>query len=153
MTFPLQIQQRIRRRADTYAQAIIANIDDRFPSTSRSALDAFSIFNVEEVPADTSSDIFKLHGEVKILADHFFQESPANEEFKLQWKNFKFELMQLRRKWLLLKSQLADNKLKPTITSTEWTLTQILTKFEDDSEFGHIVKLAHIAMVTPVSNA
>lgn len=84
--------------------------------------------------------------------NHFFGSNLQDQkELRSEWQSFKFHLIQLRKKWLHFKDQVAANKLKLKHTATEWVLRQVLGQFQE--EFGHIVAIAKIALVTPVSNA
>ena len=74
-----------------------------------------------------------------------------HEEFLSQWQSFKLHLIELRKKLLNFKDHISTNKLKLKNTATEWVLRQVLGQFQDD--FGHIVAIAKIALVAPVSNA
>ena len=42
-----------------------------------------------------------------------------------EWDSFRFELISMRKKWLQLKENLSQNKLKPDINATECLLKQI----------------------------
>lgn len=52
-------EREIRNNIDKYITAIITNVDSRFPTSSVDVLDAFSIFNVEELPPDPESTLFQ----------------------------------------------------------------------------------------------
>ena len=63
-------------------------IDERFPCNVLNILDAFSIFNLENVPIDQSSSEFSIYGcsDVVILSKHFVDD----EEEKLVRTKGKF---------------------------------------------------------------
>ena len=75
-----------------YIKALVKNIDKRFKSPLP-VLRAFSAFDPMLIPSKQSL-AFHCHGdaEVKVLADHFFNESEA-EEFKTEWKKLKYDLL------------------------------------------------------------
>ena len=84
-----------------------------------------SIFNVEQVPPDLESTLFQFYRdkEIDVLKNHFFESDLQDQEKLLcQWRSFKFELIELRKKWLHFKDQVTANKLKLKYTSTEWVL-------------------------------
>lgn len=137
-----------------YTAALISNVESRFPTSSVDVLDGFSIFNVEQLPPGPASTLFQFYGdkEVSILKKHFFQSSLEDQnELLSQWKSFKFDLIELRKKWLNFKEQVALSKLKLKQTATKWTLRQVLCQFRE--EFGHIMTIAKTALVAPVLNA
>ena len=147
-------ERAIRNNIDKHITAIITNVDSTFPTSSADILDAFFIFNVEELPPDPESTLFQFYGnkEINVLMNHFFGSNLQDQkELRSEWQFFKFHLIQLRKKWLHFKDQVAANKLKLKHTATEWVLCQVLSQFQE--EFGHIVAIAKIALVTPVSNA
>ena len=65
-----------------YATSICVNISARFPENSCKVLEAFSIFNVDVLPASPSSPSFRVHGEdeIAILAKQFSQETMMNKK-------------------------------------------------------------------------
>ena len=58
----------------------------------------------------------------------------------MKGRSFKFELIELRKKWLHFKDQVIANKLKLKYTATEWVLCQVLGQFQE--EFIHVVAIA-----------
>ena len=151
---PLTEERQIRTNIDNYISAIITNVDNRFPMSSVNVLDAFSIFNVDQLPPDPESTLFQFYGdkEIDVLKNHFFQSDLQDQEKLLcEWRSFKFELIELRKKWLHFKDQVIANKLKLKYTATEWVLCQVLGQFQE--EFIHLVAIAKTALVAPVSNA
>ncbi|CAB4039361.1 Hypothetical predicted protein [Paramuricea clavata] len=82
----------------------------------------------------------------------FFESDFQDQEKHLrEWRSFKFELIELRKKWLHFKDQVIENKLKLKYTAMEWVLCQILDQLQE--EFIHFVAIAKTALVAPVSNA
>ena len=147
-------ERAIRNNIDKHITAIITNVDSTFPTSSADILDAFFIFNIEELSPDPESTLFQFYGnkEINVLMNHFFGSNLQDQkELRSEWQFFKFHLIQLRKKWLHFKDQVAANKLKLKHTATEWVFCQVLGQFQE--EFGHIVAIAKIALVTPVSNA
>ena len=104
-------ENNIRTNVQKYITSIKANISNRFPATSTTVLNAFSIFNVEVLPSNINSETFRFYGdmEVQALAEHFFAD--AKEELVDKWGNFKHELVELKRRWSYLKRQVETNKL------------------------------------------
>ena len=67
-------EEKINSITERYVKAMIWNIDERFPCNVLNILDAFSIFNLENVPTNQSSSEFSIYGcsDVEILSKHFF---------------------------------------------------------------------------------
>ena len=65
-----------------YVKATIWNIDERFPCNVLNILDAFSIFNLENVPTDQSSSEFSIYGysDVEIPSKHFFDDDDEKKK-------------------------------------------------------------------------
>ena len=63
-------------------------------------LDAFSIFNLDTLPTNSSTCNFALYGEheIEALHDQFFPDDDSDVT-KSQWNDFKYEMLQLKRKW------------------------------------------------------
>lgn len=149
-------ENHIRANVQKYITSLTENISNRFPASSTEVLNSFCVFNVELLPTETDSELFLFYGdmEIKALKHHFFSSDPtASQELEDQWGNFKYELLELKKKWFHLKRQIEANKMKMKCTSTEWALRQILALFQDSTEYTHIVSIAKTALVTPVSNA
>ena len=101
------------------------NIDDRFSHNVLSIFDAFSVFNLDNVPTNTTSSEFSVyvHSEINVLFNHFFANEVENKgTFIEKWESFKFDLLSVRKKWVSLKENLSRNNLKQQHTSTEWLL-------------------------------
>lgn len=148
------MKQSMRRNTKNYATSICTNIDERFPESAQETLSAFAVFDLDSLPADPSSHEFNLYGEMEMRTLHH-QFFPNNElsETQDQWKDFKFELLQLKRKWNEYKRQMSDNKLKLKQTPSEWAISRIVNAFKEDPDYDIIVQMAKIACVTPVTNA
>jgi hypothetical protein len=141
---------RKQRLCSQYVLALCKNIDERFQD-SLPVLGAFSLFDPEAVPAPDTPQ-FKLYGDenVKILADHYFQESensPVQSERLLsEWSKFKYDL------YFNFRQQLPD--LEGKQTPTQWCLERLIGM---TSAFGYVypllVDIAKAALVLPVSNA
>ena len=65
-------EEKINSITEMYVKSMIWNIDERFPCNVLNILDAFSIFNLENVPPDQSSSEFSIYGysDVEILSKH-----------------------------------------------------------------------------------
>ena len=113
-------------------------------------LDAFSIFNAEEFPPDSASQQFSVYGyeEMQVLKEHYGTENEVE-----QWEEFRFEMVNLRKKWFNFKSQIEGNCMKLKVTATEWTLKQIVQRFSNNPEYGCITYYAKLALVIPATNA
>lgn len=53
-------EEQIRSNIGKYITAIITYVDSRFPTSSVDVLDAFSIFNAEQLPPDPESNVFQI---------------------------------------------------------------------------------------------
>ena len=69
-----------------------------------------------------------------------------------EWDSFRFELISMRKKWLQLKENLSQNKLKPDINATECLLKQIWSANSID-EYPTVISIGKIAFITTDSNA
>ena len=63
------------------------NTDDRFPH-DLSILDAFSIFNLDNIPTNTTSSEFNVyvHSELNVLSNHFFANEKNKDTFTEEWE-------------------------------------------------------------------
>lgn len=153
---PLQIiltsnqEDRIRSLISKY---IRKNIDERFPLDSCGVLSSFSIFDIDLLPSQ-SSPAFLVFGKEELLSLHK-QYYPENSKDMLleQWNDFKFELIEMKEKFINLKKQLKENNIQFKMTATEWTLEHILKRYKEEVSFPVIIELAKIAITIPVTNA
>ena len=101
----------------------------------------------------SSSPSFGVHGksEINFLAEEFFSEKSV-EIIMTEWKEFKFELIDIKKKYQLLREILTNNNLKLKETASEWALQYIVKGFREDN-YIYICELAKIALITPVTNA
>ena len=152
ITFTDFQKDRIKSLVLKYSTAICINIDGRFPPESCKVLSAFSIFDVDLLPEQSTPE-FTVYGtdEISCLGTQFFPES--KDSLLEQWKDFRFEMTEMKKKLSALKSQLQTNKLKFKKTSTEWTLEHILNRYKNEDDFQKVVELAKIANIVPVTNA
>ena len=146
--------KRLEYKVTKYANAICFNIDARFPKETCDVLKSFSIFDVDLLPLNSTDPLFKVHGidEMKILAKQFFP-TVATTQIVEQWKDFRYELLEIRSKYLALKRNIVDNGMKFKKTSCEWVIEHLLKTRQYHEDFAFIIKLANIAAVTPVTNA
>ena len=70
----------------------------------------------------------------------------------IEWEEFKFVLIDIKKNYQLLKENLTDNDLKLKETASEWKLRYILKRFREDNHI-YICELAKISLITPVTNA
>ena len=59
---------------DRNTKAISRNVEDRFLHNVLNILDAFSIFNLDNIPTNTTSSVFNVYGQsgINFLSNHFF---------------------------------------------------------------------------------
>ena len=62
-------------------------------------------------------------------------------------------MTQLHKKWFSFKSQIETNKMNVNVTSTEWSLKQIVNSFNEDENYICIAKFAKTVSIIPVTNA
>ena len=120
-----QVEKIIHSMTKRYTKAMLWNIDDRFPHNILSILDAFSIFNLDNILPNTTSSEFSVYGhiEINVLSNQFFANEGENKDtFIEEWESFKFDLLSMRKKWVSLKENLSINNLKQQHPSTEWAL-------------------------------
>ena len=146
-------ESRIKSLVGKYANSICQIIDARFPSNSCEILTAFSIFDVELLPTQ-SSPAFSVYGneEISCLGKQFFPNA-SNNSLLEQWNDFKFEMIERKDKISTLKNQLQLNKIKFKMTSTEWTLEHIVNSFKGEVSFRKILEFAKLAIIVSVTNA
>ena len=72
---------------------MICNINERFPSDVLEILDTFSVFNLEKVATDCSSNVFTVYcnSEVEILCGYYLgTDDEKRHEFMNESDSFKF---------------------------------------------------------------
>ena len=146
-------ESRIKSLVGKYANSICQNIDARFPSNSCEILTAFSISDVDLLPTQRSP-VFSVYGneEIFCLGKQFFPNASSDSLLE-QWNDFKFEMIEMRKRISTLKNQLQLNKIKFKMTSTEWTLEHILNSFKGEVSFAKVLEFAKLAIIVPVTNA
>ena len=111
--------------------------------------------NVENVPG-VESYVFQMYcsREINVLADNYYVNNDVKKDaLEKEFDSFKFELIELKKKWNSFKDNIKSNKLKLKCTATEWGLRTILRDFGETSEYPLIAEIARVALITPVSNA
>ena len=143
-----------KRDIKKYAIAIFDNVNARFPQNVQKVLEAFSVFNLDVLPSDSSVSSFTLYGEheTETLHEQFSQDDELNIT-KSQWHDFKYDMVQMKSKWDDYKTRMTGNKFKLRQSSAEWALQNTVNIYKDNQEFGKVVQLAKIACITPVTNA
>ena len=94
----MQVVQSYTKR---YSNALVKNIDNRLSLETLNVLDAFSIFNVENMPGVESYD-FQMYcsREINVLADHYYMDNDIKKDaLEKEFDSFKFELIELKKKW------------------------------------------------------
>ena len=94
----MQVVQSYTKR---YSNALVKNIDNRLSLETLNVLDAFSIFNVENMPGVESYD-FQMYcsREINVLADHYCMDNDIKKDaLEKEFDYFKFELIELKKKW------------------------------------------------------
>ena len=141
-----------------YVSGLAKNITSRF-NDCLSVLSSFSILSPVALPKPTSPE-FKEYGnkEIKILADHFFQEKETEDkevtkaQLEAEWAKFKFDLDAWKS--LVPPSTARGSSEKSAPTPLEWALQRV---GKMKSEYGYfyplIVKLAEVALSAPITNA
>ena len=73
ITLPESTRSLIENRVKSYVELISSNIDHCFPPESLGILEAFSIFDVSQIPNETTQE-FKIYGEAEIneIGNHFY---------------------------------------------------------------------------------
>ena len=99
-------ESRIKSLVGKHANSICQNIDARFPSNSYEILIAFSIFDVDLLPTQSSS-AFSVYGneDISCLGKQIFPNAP-NDSLLEQWNDFKFEMTEMKKIISTLKNQL-----------------------------------------------
>ena len=150
-------EEEVHSIAERYMNAMVFNIDERFPSNVMDILDALSIFNVENIPTGQESDEFIEHGihAIEVLSKYFYENAAIKgRELLAEGDGFKIDLLSLRRKWVTLEENLSRNKLKQRYTATKWALKKICANdVVSHDEYPINCSRAKIAHVIPVSNA
>ncbi|CAB4023114.1 zinc finger 862-like, partial [Paramuricea clavata] len=104
---------------------------------------------------DINTPDFKVYGQSEITAikEHFYREQQIGNDFLEQWKDMKYELLQLKTKWLQFKDNVESNNMKIKFSPTEWVLRKIVKDYQHDEQFALVYRVAKVALVTPVTNA
>ena len=141
-----------------YVSGLAKNITSRF-NDCLSVLSSFSILSPVALPKPTSPE-FKDYGnkEIKILADHFFQEKETKEkevtkaQLEAEWAKFKFDLDAWKS--LVPPPAARGSSEKSASTPLDWALQRVIKM---KSEYGYfyplIVELAEVALSAPITNA
>ena len=98
---------------------------------------------------NSTDPLSKFHGidEIKILAKQIFP-SVATTQIVEQWKDFRYELLEIRSKYLALKRNIIGNDMKFKKTYCEWVIEHLLKTRQYNEDFAFIIKLTNIAAVT-----
>ena len=104
---------------EKYAKSMCHNIEARFHQTTCKILESIGIFNIELLPMP-SAPSFCVNGEneINFLAEQFFPEKSVGI-IMTEWEEFKFELIDVKKKLQLLKGNLTNNNLKLKETASE----------------------------------
>ena len=146
-------EKSIKSLVGKYTSSICQNIDARFPTNSCEVLTAFSLVDVDLLPAQSSPSFSVYRNEeVSRLGKQFFTHS-SNESFLDQWNDFEFEMIKMKKKIATLRNQLQSNKIKFKNTSTKWTLEYVVKSFKEEVSFPNIIEFAKSAIIVPVTNA
>ena len=138
----------VQSYAKKYSNALVKNID-RFPPETLNVLDAFSIFNVENMPG-VESYVFQMYcsREIDVLADNYYVNNDVKKDaLEKEFDSFKFELIELKKKWNSFKDNTKSHKLKLKCTATEWGLRTIVHDFGETSEYPLLAMLATLHML------
>ena len=87
----------------------------------------------------SSSPSFCVHGKIDInfLAEQFFPEKSAGIIMS-EWEEFKFELIDIKKKYQLLKENVTNNKLKLKETASEWALRYVVKGFREGNLYSYL---------------
>ena len=138
----------VQSYAKKYSNALVKNID-RFPPETLNVLDAFSIFNVENMPG-VESYVFQMYcsREINVLADNYYVNNDVKKDaLEKEFDSFKFELIELKKRWNSFKDNIKSNKLRLKCTATEWGLRTIVHDFGETSEYPLLAMLATLHML------
>ena len=127
-----------------YSNALVKNIDDRFPPETLNVLDAFSIFSIEIMPG-VESYVFQMYcsREINVLAGHCCIDNDVKKDaLEKEFDTFKFKLIELKKSWNSFKDSIKPNKPKLKCTATEWGPRTIVCDFGETSEYPLIAKIA-----------
>ena len=107
--------------ANKYSNALVKNINNRFPPETLNVLDAFSIFNVKNMRGVERYDFqMYCYREINVLADHYYVNDDVKKDaLEKEFDSFKFELIELKKKWNSFKDNIKSNKLKLKCNATE----------------------------------
>ena len=115
-------------------------------------LRAFRIFNPLDLPAVESVE-FRSYGveEVRELATHFFSDLPKQEDFATRWQQFKYYIAANIEVPESVKKGCCNPR---TETRTTWLLGHLMrNKATFEPFFNHVIHVAEVALIIPVSNA
>ena len=94
-----QVEEAIYSMTERYTRVALWNIDDRFLHNILGILDAFSIFNLDNIPTNVTSSEFSAcgHSEINVLSNHFFANEENKDIFIEEWESLKFDLFSLKK--------------------------------------------------------
>ena len=99
--------QRCNLRADEQAEVTIHSMTERCRISMKdfhnllSVLNAFSVFNFDNILTNTTSSEFSVysHSKTNVLSNRFFANQKENRgTFIEEWERFKFDLLSVRKK-------------------------------------------------------
>ena len=155
ITLPESTRSLIENQVKSYVEIISSNIDYRFLPQSLAIFEAFSIFDVGQIPNETNTQEFKIYGEAEIneIGSPFYQKNLEEKKILLeQWKLMKIEQLYLKKSSLQFKRCADNNEMKLKSTSTEWALHRIVRTFSSNENLTMIYEIAKFAFITPVTN-
>ena len=108
----------------------------------------------EIIILDFNNDHLLLHFILFLRKDHYYVDDDVKKDtLEKEFDIFKFELIEVKKKWKTFKDNIKSNKVKVKFTATEWNLRTIVRDFGETSEYSLIAKIARVALITLVSNA
>ena len=83
-----------------------------------------------------------------MLADNYYVNNDVKKDaLEKEFDSFKFELIELKKKWNSFKDNTKSHKLKLKCTATEWGLRTIVHDFGETSEYPLLAMLATLHML------
>ena len=107
------------------------NIEARFPQKTCKILESLGFFDIKWLPMSSSLS-FCVYGknEISFFVEQFFPEKSV-EIILTDWGEFRFELIDIKKKYQLLIENLTNNNLKLKETASGWPLQCIVKGFRD----------------------
>ena len=137
-------RENFEKRKIDFLDALVANLNSRFPSADTALLTSFSVFDPQKFPSEAELPTYG-NAELDTLCEHYGSTKLNNDGCKLPAA---LNTEQVKDEWVVFRQLMSNNFRQCTIQ----VLLQTLLNDQDLSfQYPNIVKLLTIALTLPVS--